>query len=333
MKTAHKCISAIIAVLFIVSAVVMAASDEGRERGSGLTDNMIISADPFVPVTNITGIPTSTTVGSFNLTGTAAPSDATNQNIMWSVKNAGTTGASVSGNTLTTTAPGTVTITATIYGGTLYGVENDWASVSAGRSHTVAVKNDGTLWTWGLNFYGQLGDNSTVNKLVPTKIGSDTDWASVSAGYNHTVAMKTNGELWVWGYNYYGQLGDGTTENKLVPTKIGSDTDWASVSAGCHHTVAIKKNGELWAWGLNEFGQLGDNSTTDKLVPTKIGSDTDWASVSVGQFHTVAIKTNGELWAWGYNYDGQPGDGTTENNLVPTKIGSDTDWASVSAGE
>ncbi|HQF79165.1 MAG TPA: chromosome condensation regulator RCC1, partial [Spirochaetota bacterium] len=214
------------------------------------------------------------------------------------------------------------------------GSSTDWASVSCGGSHTVAIKSNGTLWAWGYNYYGQLGDGTTANKSSPVQIGGgSTDWASVSCGNDHTVAIKSNKTLWAWGYNSSGQLGDGTIENKLSPVRIGVSTDWASVSCGRDHTIALKLDGTLWTWGNNGFGQLGDGTTgSNKSSPVQIGSSTDWASVSCGISHTVAIKSNGSLWAWGYNNSGRLGDGTTANKSSPIQIGVSTDWASVSCG-
>lgn len=264
------------------------------------------------------------------------------------------------------------------------GTSSSWASVSVGGDnysrHTVAIKTDGTLWAWGSNFNGQLGDGTIINRTTPTQIGSDTNWKSVSAGgYSHTVAIKTDGTLWAWGYNWYGQLGDGTTSGTTFPIQIGTATDWASVSAGGTHSVAIKTDGTLWAWGGNYWGQLGDGTTTNRTSPTKIGTSTNWASVfatkdkgpyyqytfaiktdgtlwswggsgrltptqigvesnwasvsAVGGYdsYTLAIKTNGTLWAWGDNTWGQLGDGSIADRANPTQIGTSNNWASVSA--
>ena len=216
---------------------------------------------------------------------------------------------------------------------TQIGTNTFWKSVTAGVYHTVAIKNDGTLWAWGYNYYGQLGDGTTTTKYLPTQIGTDTSWKSVTTGVYHTVAIKNDGTLWAWGNNYYGELGDGTTTNKNVPTQIGIDTSWESVTAGYFHTVAIKNNGILWAWGNNSYGELGDGTTTNKNVPTQIGTDSSWKSVTAGVYHTVAIKNDGTLWACGYNAYGQLGDGTTTTKYLPTQIETDTSWKSVTAGE
>ncbi len=144
-----------------------------------------------------------------------------------------------------------------------------WEVVAAGFAHTVAIKTDGTLWAWGYNEYGQLGDGTWEDKNTPTQIGTDTDWEAVAAGDYHSLALKTDGTLWVWGNNGYGQLGDGTTVNKNIPTRIGIDTDWSAIAAGFYHTIALKSDDTLWAWGYNNYGQLGDG-TAWKDSPVQI---------------------------------------------------------------
>jgi beta propeller repeat protein len=214
--------------------------------------------------------------------------------------------------------------------------EHGYAQVSqveAGLDHTVVVKSDGSLWTWGGNGAGQLGDGTTLDNPVPTRVGTDADWMSVAAGWEYTVALKTDGSLWTWGWNGGGQLGDGTTDDNPLPTRVGTDTDWASIAAGQAHTVALKSDGSLWTWGDNFAGQLGDGTNDGNPVPTRVGTDTDWAFVAAGQLHSVALKTDGSLWTWGLNIDGQLGDGTNDDKAVPTRVGTDSDWALVSAGQ
>ncbi|MCI5146199.1 MAG: hypothetical protein D3923_11885, partial [Candidatus Electrothrix sp. AR3] len=106
------------------------------------------------------------------------------------------------------------------------------ARVAAGRAYTVVVKCDGSLWAWGDNYYGQLGDGTSVNKSSPVQIGAATDWQTVATGFDHTIALKKNGSLWAWGDNRYGQLGDGTKVNKNKPVQIGAATDWQIATAG-----------------------------------------------------------------------------------------------------
>ena len=152
---------------------------------------------------------------------------------------------------------------------------------------------DGTLWTWGYNPYGSLGDNTTTNKSSPVQtIAGGTNWKQVSASGSHTAAIKTDGTLWTWGQNNFGQLGDNTTTSKYSPVQtIAGGTNWKQVSCGTMHTAAIKTDGTLWIWGSNSYGQLGDNTTTYKSSPVQtISAGTDWKQVSCGYNHTAAIK-------------------------------------------
>jgi alpha-tubulin suppressor-like RCC1 family protein len=216
------------------------------------------------------------------------------------------------------------------------GSDTNWAQVAVGTLHTVAVRTDGTLWTWGYNGYGQLGDGTGLSRLSPVQIGTDTNWASVAAGYGHTVAVRTDGTLWTWGWNDDGQLGNGTSSGiTYSPNQLGSDTNWASVAAGDYYTLAVRIDGTLWGWGYNTNGNLGTGNTVEQMTPTQIGSDADWASVAAG-YHTVAIRTNGTLWSWGWNAYGQLGLGTNTmlcpDTCSPSQVGTDTTWVAVAAG-
>lgn len=207
-----------------------------------------------------------------------------------------------------------------------------WQSVSSGYDHSLAVKNDGTLWAWGYNSGGCLGFNESLENKRPQQIGTENDWLKVSSNFNSYYAIKTNGTLWAWGSNAYGQLGLGTASSSLVPTQVGTDTNWQSISCTQDFCIALKTDGTLWAWGRNTYGQLGDNTTVNKNSPVQIGTGTNWHSVSAGHYHSLAIKTDGTLWAWGFNYSGRLGDGTSTDRKVPVQIGTATNWQKVDAG-
>jgi alpha-tubulin suppressor-like RCC1 family protein len=170
----------------------------------------------------------------------------------------------------------------------------NWKSVAGGGSHTVAIKTDGTLWTWGLNSYGQLGVNDTANRTTPvqTFLGG-TNWKSVDCGRFHTLAIKTDGTLWGWGRNAYGELGVNNTANRGTPvqTFLGG-TNWKQVAGGIRHTTAVKTDGTLWGWGRNNFGQLGVNDTNNRTTPvqTFLGG-TNWKQVSCGSDNVSAVTS------------------------------------------
>jgi len=210
-------------------------------------------------------------------------------------------------------------------------------SVSAGEDHTVALRSDGSLWAWGSNADGRLGDGTAADRAAPTRIGADTDWVYASAGYSHTLAVRSDGSVWAWGLNEWSQLGDGTSASSGVPVRVGAasggpENGWVSVSAGREHSMAVGADGSLWAWGRNLAGLLGDGTTSNRRLPVRVGTDSGWASVSAGRAHTVAIRTDGSMWTWGANWSGQLGNGQMTGSQTPVRIGADADWVSVSAG-
>jgi alpha-tubulin suppressor-like RCC1 family protein len=219
----------------------------------------------------------------------------------------------------------------------------NWKQVSCGNfatgptvNTTAAIKTDGTLWVWGYNNNGQVGNNRStfsVNTPVTTFAGG-TNWKQVSCG-RHTAAIKTDGTLWTWGHNGYVQLGNNTSVNRSTPvTTFAGGTNWKQVACGNAHTVAIKTDGTLWIWGRNTNGQLGNNTTTDRSTPvTTFAGGTNWKQVSGGNGHTAAIKTDGTLWTWGVNTNGQLGDNTTTQIITPvTTFAGGTNWKQVSGG-
>lgn len=212
-----------------------------------------------------------------------------------------------------------------------------WKNTASGSSHSLAIKTDGTLWTWGFNGTGQLGDGTTISKNTPTQIGSDTNWKVISAGVDFSVAIKTNGTLWTWGNNLNGQLGDNTFTAKNIPTQVGTETNWNSIDAGYYFCVALKGSfsKSLWSWGHNQFGQLGNGNLVDSATPSQIGTSLNWKSVSAGAYHVLALEfvTGGSrLLAWGYNGFGQLGDATFLDKSIPTQIGLDVTWQTLDSG-
>jgi alpha-tubulin suppressor-like RCC1 family protein len=216
----------------------------------------------------------------------------------------------------------------------------DWCQISAGPAHNVALRRNGTAWSWGCNGTGRLGDNSIINRSSPVSVvGGFTDWCQVSGSLNHSLGVRTNGTAWAWGFNNTGQLGNNCTVDTSSPVSVvGGFTDWCQVSAGIIHSLGLRQNGTAWGWGSNACAQLGDNSTINRSSPVSVvGGFTDWCQVSAGHsfssFHSLGLRCNGTLWAWGSGNIGRLGDDSTINRSSPVSVvGGFTDWCQISAG-
>jgi len=195
-----------------------------------------------------------------------------------------------------------------------------------------------TIWCWGKNGDGQLGDDFPNGHTQP--IQEDwgfTNWWKVSAGFAHTCGIKSDGTLWCWGDNYYGEIGKGDfVGNQTTPLQVGSESDWQDVSAGDYHTCGIRNDSgqyTVWCWGRNYSGQLGVGDYVDRNVPTQVGTVSNCQEeVTAGAFQSCALQGsagNGLLWCWGSNVYGQLGDGTgwythpvLTQTMVPIPAGS-----------
>lgn len=185
--------------------------------------------------------------------------------------------------------------------------------------HTVALKSDGTVVTWGYNNKGQLGDGTTDNGLGPVAVPGLTGVVALAAGDAHSVAVKSDGTVVAWGSNSNGQLGDGTTNDSLAPVAVAGLAGVVRVAAGDAHTVAVKSDGTVAAWGYNGDGELGDGTTTDNPNPEVVAGIVGVIGVAAGDYHTEVVKFDGVVVGWGYNADGELGDGTTTDRLNPAQ--------------
>ena len=223
------------------------------------------------------------------------------------------------------------------------GALTTWKQVSAHgvlrfELHTAAVKTDGTLWTWGINNYGQLGNGNLAYYSSPIQVGALTTWKSVYAGPWMTAAITSDGKLYTWGLNNQSQLGIGAIPSATVyyssPVQVGALTNWKYVvtegGTGVRAvTFAIKTDGTLWAWGNNGNGLMGLGTASATLYyssPIQVGALTNWKEVSTNGFAVAAIKTDGTLWAWGVNTAGQLGNNNIVNYSSPIQIGALTNW-------
>lgn len=154
-----------------------------------------------------------------------------------------------------------------------------WSAIATGNDtqvHVLALRTDGTMWSWGYNAQGQLGLRDVTNRSSPVQIGTDTNWVQISAAYLQSAAIKSNGTLWTWGYNDVGQLGQGDLVSRSSPTQVGALTNWKQVSVAYQNMYAIKTDGTLWAWGSATSGAIGDNAVVSRSSPVQIGAATDW---------------------------------------------------------
>jgi alpha-tubulin suppressor-like RCC1 family protein len=216
------------------------------------------------------------------------------------------------------------------------GATANWIQAGVmGNNDMFALTTAGTMFSWGLNGNGYLGNNDRVDRSSPVQVGSRTDWANFAPGYSHILAITTTGQLWAWGRNNFGQIGIGTSGEYLnisSPVQVGGATNWAKVSAGRATSAAITTTGQLWTWGRGDYaGVLGHNNTVSYSIPKQVGALTTWASVSMGDYCTFATTTSGTLFSWGRNSNGELGQNDRVVRSSPTQVGALTTWASVAA--
>ncbi len=258
-------------------------------------------------------------------------------------------------------------------------------AIACGDTHSLALKSDSTVWTWGANWWGQLGDgttseSATANPIPRQVVGTSgvgylTEVIAIEGGNRHSMALRSDGTVCMWGANWYGTLGDGTsvdtntpvfvvgiggagvlsditeiacnmkplalrTDNKVLrwgayqrtpvyqsgPVGTGDFTNIVSIATGRNHHFAISSDSLVYAWGVNYFGQLGDGTEITSsspifvLSPDGTGILSGISLITGGEYHSVAIKSDGTLWAWGRNNHGQLGDGTITNSSIPVRV-------------
>ncbi len=210
---------------------------------------------------------------------------------------------------------------------------SDVIAISGGTAgyHSLALKSDGTVWAWGRNSDGQLGDGTTVSKNTPTQVSGLSDIIAIGGGEYHSLAVKNDGTVWAWGRNNNGQLGDGTTTNSNVPVQVSGLTGITGVAAGRFFSMALKNDSTVWAWGQNLYGQLGDGTTTNSSTAVQVSGLKATAIVG-GAFHAIAINTDSTLVSWGRNDYGQVGDSTLTQRTTPVAVKHLTSVVGIAAG-
>ena len=267
-------------------------------------------------------------------------------------------------------------------------------AASAAGSHSLALKSDGTVWAWGFNPDGQLGNNTTADSSLPVQVKDPTGasfltgvaaiaagevhslalksdgtvwtWGSgsllpvqvkdstgasflasvtaIAAGDFHSMALMSNGTVWTWGDNQYGQLGNNSATYSSLPVQVKDPTGvsyltgMSAVAGGSGFSLAVRNDGTVWAWGSNPYGELGNNSTTGTTLPVQVKDPTGTSyltgvtAIAAGYEQSLALKGDGTVWGWGENLSGQLGDSSTGNSSLPVQISNLSGALAVAGG-
>jgi len=289
----------------------------GQNSSGQLGNNS--TTDSSVPVqvldsTGSTGLSGVTAIAAGTLSGYALKSDGT----VWAW---GQNSSGQLGNNLTTDSSVPVQVLDSTGSTGLSGV----TAIAGGAGSGYAVKADGSVWAWGSNSSGQLGNNSIIDSHIPVQVSGLTGVMAVAAGGWSGYALKSDGTAWAWGYNSNGQLGNNSITDSLVPVQVLDSTGSTGLSgvtaiAGEYVSgYALKSDGTAWAWGSNAYGQLGNNSITDSSIPVQVSGVTGVTAVA-GNQTGYALKSDGTVWAWGYNTQGELGNNSTTNSSVPLQV-------------
>lgn len=215
------------------------------------------------------------------------------------------------------------------YDSTISSIDPTWVSslsnlqsIAAGQDHSLAVKNDGTVWRWGFTRYAPDIDPEYPYFFYssPHQVSGTAGGSAVAAGASHSLALLTNGQVVAWGDNADGQLGDGALMVNSVAATVAGLNGVTQISAGVYHSLALKNDGTVWAWGSGGDGQLGTGRNIDVSNPVAVPSLADVKRIAAAGMHSLAIKTDGTVWAWGNNYYGQLGDGTDVDKNTPVQV-------------
>ncbi|HWY78334.1 MAG TPA: hypothetical protein VN281_22145 [Verrucomicrobiae bacterium] len=204
----------------------------------------------------------------------------------------------------------------------------NWASISVESSRNLAIKSDGSLWTWGETVDTPIVMPRPAYMPVPAAPGND--WKRAAVGGVQFVAIKKDGTLWAWGHNWAGSVGIPWTNGSAVPIQVGSATNWTKIWAGLLETVGMQSDGSLWYWGENPNPTYAQG-TNQVFAPMRINEDTSWVDVGFGVNTVFAIKSDGTLWTWGRNADAYTGATDPAQDAKPTPIGTNSDWRSFSS--
>ncbi len=200
-------------------------------------------------------------------------------------------------------------------------------AVAAGSQHSLALKSDGTVWAWGLDLAGQLGDGASNNiSTVPMQVLGLDGVVAIAAGAGHSLALRNDGSVWAWGDSDFGQLGIGVSDQDTsIPIQVPGLSGITAIAADSYRSMALRNDGTVWSWGRNGSGQLGNGEASVggcECIGTPVqASGLDGViAIGAGSTHSAAARSDGTVWAWGANYTGQLGNDTLVDSSVPVQV-------------
>jgi alpha-tubulin suppressor-like RCC1 family protein len=301
-------------------------------------ENTVVTRGPTVIDVSITASKVAMRESdSSRLIATVIGTRGINTDVTWAIESGGVgTLSSTTGNRIKYYAPSSsfgrvVRITATSvqdrtkFKTIFVSINPAKASIAGGGNHTLALRSDGQVLSWGDNTYGQLGDGTTVNQAVPVEVQARNDIVAIAAGYYHSLALKSDGTILFW------------DNNGFIPVVMSRASKTIAISAGEAHSMALQSDGTVLSWGSNSSGQLGDGTTTTQTNnaqpnPVSVVSANNIVSIAAGGHHSLALKSDGTVLSWGYNGSGQLGDGTTTSQSTPVAVATTDNVISIAAG-
>lgn len=208
------------------------------------------------------------------------------------------------------------------------------SAIMGGEQHNFALKSDGTVWAWGFNGFGQLGDGTHSDRYTPVQVSGLSSATALGGRGYHSLAIRSDGTAWTWGFNTSGQLGNGTIISSSVPVQVIGLGSVLTLTGGYNFSLALLSDHTLRAWGANQYGQLGDGAAeTRALTPVQVSGLISVSQVSSGWEHALALRSDGTVWAWGNNVKGELGNGTTVTSSVPIQVAGLSGMTAVSGGD
>jgi alpha-tubulin suppressor-like RCC1 family protein len=281
------------------------------ELGNGGT------ADSAVPV-QVSGLSDVTSIAGGQATGYALKRDGTVW--AWGYDYRGRLGNGAAGG-LTVSTPVRVS--------TLSGV----TAISGGSAGAVALKSDGTVWTWGAGGSGELGNGAAADSAVPVQVSSLTGVVAVAGSVSGSYALRGDGTVWAWGSGFAGRLGNGTAQDSAVPVRVAGLTAVSAIAGGGFSGYALRSDGTIWSWGYGKEGQLGNRGNANSLIPVQVAALTGVTTIAAGYGGGYAVRSDGTVWSWGAGSLGQLGNGKTADSAVPVQVTGLTGVTGIAGGD